>query len=89
MLNFSYGLSSSSLHCSLSAILFTGFMLNLRQRNSAAIAINSISLPPIQTVHDVVERLHQTFMVEMGDHESNDPENDVRFLNNIAASPSP
>lgn len=63
-------------------------MLDLRQRNSAAIATNSISLPPIRTVQDVMEHVHQTLMVEMGDHETSGSVNDARLLNDITASPS-
>lgn len=44
--------------------------MELRRLNSAAIAANNISLPPIQTISDILQHIHQTTIVEMGDSRS-------------------
>lgn len=53
---------------SLSSILLSEWTLELRQRNSAAIAAKNISLPPIQSVTNILHHIHQTILVEMGDY---------------------
>lgn len=58
LLNFQHGFSS---------MLLAGFALDLRQRNSAAIQAANITLPTIE-VTSVMSYIHETILVEMGDH---------------------
>lgn len=61
-----YSLKSISRY-SLSAVLLSDFTSELRECSSAAISINDISLPPIQSIPDALRRIHRSFLVEMGD----------------------
>lgn len=56
---------------SLSSVLLSEFTLELHRRNSAP-AANSISLPPIRSIPDVLQRIHQSVLVEMGDSRAED-----------------
>lgn len=57
-----------SIQHSLSAILIADFTLDLRQKNSAAIQAANITLPTIQ-IQSVANYIHQSILVEMGDHD--------------------
>lgn len=46
------------------------FTLDLRQSNSIAIEACAMSLPRIQSFRDVLQHLHQSIQVEMGDQGS-------------------
>lgn len=45
-------------------------MLELRHRNSAANTANNISLPTIRSVPNMLQHIHQSILVEMGDSET-------------------
>lgn len=58
--------SSPHILYSLSSILVSEFTLELRQNNSVEIATNDISLPPIRSVSDMLQHIHQSIIVELG-----------------------
>lgn len=68
----------SSMVQSLSSILVTSFILNLRQYNSKVIEANSVSLSVslsiihFVSVHNVLRHVNRSLIIEMGDEDEND-----------------
>lgn len=55
---------------SLSGIFVADFMLELRRSNAVVIEAGAISLPPIRSASDALYHIHQSIVLEMGDHEN-------------------
>lgn len=55
---------------SLSGIFVADFTLELRRSNAVVIETGAISLPPIRSTSDALYHVHQSIVLEMGDHES-------------------
>lgn len=68
--------------------------MELRRRNSGAIAAHNISSPTIRSVPDMLQRVHQTVLVEMGDPRTTNAEDggiipEVLPLDDLSDAPSP
>lgn len=49
--------------------MVANFTLDLRQSNSEIINDHAASLPPIRSIRSVLQHIHQSVLVEMGDSE--------------------
>lgn len=59
--------SLSSIQAGISVILISDFTLALREDNSSMIDANNATLVTIRTAQDILQQMHQTFIVELGD----------------------
>lgn len=71
----------------MSSLLVAKFTLDLRQANAKIVEASSVSLPPIQSPRDVLYRMHQSMLTEMGDHEDATRGNEVSASQNGAEGP--